>query len=388
MVQIVKNGLALIMNGRKIPVLGIMCLLITAAILIAGLWPFNFHPSNKVEWLKNENGIRFYGQGIVFSPEPLAAQENAQEDASLTIELRVRPLKEYTTMLPSVLTLYGDNHSEQFIFGQWKTQLIIRVPAPRPGSQKRYYEVALNNALIKETAHLITVTSGKETTALYVDGMLKKRVPHYSLVAADQRHSGRLVLGNSPEGTHSWNGAFFGLAIYNRILTDEEAHDHYQAWQKHGQPILPGEKKPVALYLFDEHGGEQIQDHSGNHNDLLVPATFQPLRRVILGMPRKEWFFTRANLNDITINILGFIPFGFFLSAWLWQAKKLTSARACGITIFAGFFLSLAIELTQVYLPTRDSSLLDVIDNIFGTAVGALLLNYAAQFFIDSKKTA
>ena len=79
---------------------------------------------------------------------------------------------------------------------------------------------------------------------------------------------------------------------------------------------------------------------------------------------------------DITVNILGFLPFGFFLSAWLRLVKNLPAPRAYGISILLGFCLSLAIELIQVYLPTRDSSLMDVFSNTMGTAAGVLLFKY------------
>ena len=60
------------------------------------------------------------------------------------------------------------------------------------------------------------------------------------------------------------------------------------AWQQRGQLLSTNRSKPVAMYLFDEHGSEQIRDHSGARNDLLIPASFHPLRRIILGLPEKD----------------------------------------------------------------------------------------------------
>ncbi len=378
---------------RKSLVLGIICLLITVAILIAGLWPFNIHPLNKVEWLQDGKGIRFYGQGIVFSPEPLLIQHTISGNAAVTIEFLVRPNREITNGVPSILTLY-DRNKEQFIIGQWKTQLIIRVPAAKADSHKRYREIGLANVLKKDTSHLITVTSGKEATAVYVDGMLKKSAPHYSLINADGGFSGYLVLGNSPEGTQSWNGSFLGLAIYDRILTEKEALDHYDAWQKLGQPLASDghasvqadrptslrAAKPIALYLFDEHNNDKIRDQTA-HNDLLIPATFKPLCRTSLGMPERDQWFSRANLKDVSINIIGFVPWGFFFSAWLRRVKNLPAPCVYGVTLLIGICLSLAIELVQVYLPARDSSLMDVFSNILGTVLGVFIFKYALPVF-------
>jgi glycopeptide antibiotics resistance protein len=76
---------------------------------------------------------------------------------------------------------------------------------------------------------------------------------------------------------------------------------------------------------------------------------------------------------DILTNVLGFIPFGFFFSGYLWMRKKTTLYHLLLISILFGGFLSLVIELIQVYLPARSSQLTDVITNILGTAIGVAL---------------
>ena len=77
------------------------------------------------------------------------------------------------------------------------------------------------------------------------------------------------------------------------------------------------------------------------------------------------------------VNILGFIPFGFAVYAWARKdgVRKDTSVMVIAILLGAG--ISLFIELLQVYLPTRDSSLTDVLNNILGTYIGARLFRTA-----------
>lgn len=81
-----------------------------------------------------------------------------------------------------------------------------------------------------------------------------------------------------------------------------------------------------------------------------------------------------SNLVDIGLNIIGFMPFGFFLAAWLHRTKHLSPGCILGISLFLGFSFSLGLELTQAFLPTRDSSLMDVISNTVGTGIGSILV--------------
>jgi glycopeptide antibiotics resistance protein len=78
-------------------------------------------------------------------------------------------------------------------------------------------------------------------------------------------------------------------------------------------------------------------------------------------------------VEDVLINVGGFIPFGVTLSALL--TARWRSRRASTVTVLIGFFVSLAIETLQSRLPTRNSDFTDVLTNAIGTGMGVAIYN-------------
>jgi glycopeptide antibiotics resistance protein len=74
---------------------------------------------------------------------------------------------------------------------------------------------------------------------------------------------------------------------------------------------------------------------------------------------------------DLLINIVGFIPFGFVVSAYCSLAGGIK--RPATVAILLGFMVSFTIEFCQAFLPTRNSGTTDLITNTFGTSLGVLL---------------
>src|SRR5207247_6704338 len=55
-------------NGRS-NYLPMVCQLMWIGLLVAGLWPFNFFPKNRVGWLGDTNGVRFSRDGQIYSKD-------------------------------------------------------------------------------------------------------------------------------------------------------------------------------------------------------------------------------------------------------------------------------------------------------------------------------
>ena len=367
----------MILKSRNNIFLGVICLAICVVIFIAGLWPMNFYPKNKVKWLPDKNGIRFYGRGIVYSPEFFNVQkQNIFPNNSITIELWLQPKTEPNKYTSQIFTFYDGKGVDLLILRQWKSELeIIR---------SRHKSIGLGNALPSGTPRFITITSEKRGTVLYIDGKRIKYYPAYTLIDDTMRIYGQFVLGNSPTGKQPWKGDIFGLAIYNRFLTEKEALQNYQNWVKNGSPAASENKGLIALYIFDERSENLIHNKVGMRYHLFMPGTFQILKKIVLTW--EDFRHSLSYLSDIFINIIGFIPFGFIFPAFLFRATSLTKYRIYIITFLIGSGMSLVIELIQANLPVRSSSLTDLLCNTAGTTIGVILFHTFHRLIFSSKR--
>jgi glycopeptide antibiotics resistance protein len=75
--------------------------------------------------------------------------------------------------------------------------------------------------------------------------------------------------------------------------------------------------------------------------------------------------------RDLVLNFIGFIPFGFLLAGLLLKASDNSAGTAVLLSFLISFLFSLSIELTQVLLPQRTSSMVDLVLNSLGGLCGA-----------------
>src|SRR4030042_1467922 len=200
------------LSGRK-NLLGALCLAITTAILVAGLWPFNFSPENKVRWLRDRNGVEFYGQAVVFSQASAPYLLHP-----LSIELWLQSTTEDSPHIGHILSILDEQGSENFFIGQWKSHLIL---GKGIHGKATYREIGVRYVLKKGEKRFVALASGADGTNIYVDGILLKSNPRFHFFSMDEKPSGKILLGNSPRGSEYWRGNLLSLAIYDIVLTGD-----------------------------------------------------------------------------------------------------------------------------------------------------------------------
>ncbi len=350
---------------------GLICIAICIGYLIAGLWPFNFHPRNTVERLPEENGLHFKPHSIAYSRNTMELGDPAAPPGSagsVSIELILTSELEATQNTFSILSLYDGEIPENLVVAQWKSILFLRVPLRSAREGRK--EIGVHVELPKGIPRFIAVTSGADGTSFYLNGVLVKIYPKQALNRGFLR--GKLILGSSAEGHPSWTGKLYGIALYDRTLTASEVLSHYQLWSDHKAAEIASEPKVAALYLFDQRSGRVIEDHSPHGRSLIIPESYHVLRKTVMLPPWKESFRNFPRFEDIAVNVLGFVPFGFFYFVYRTGVRPGRNFFNALLTVLLSGAISAAIELIQVFLPSRSSSLTDLICNIVGGVIGVV----------------
>ena len=374
------------MSQNSIRLLPAICAATVVAILVAGLWPRKFSPTNEVSWLDGRNGLRFHRYGIAYSPEPVAGLWSGPgEDHPVSVEMALKADREAGRHLPRILSLYDEKNGETCFIGQWRSGIVLRRWVEETRGKRAFRETGARSAFAGGGRRLIAVVSGDSGTAVYVDGKLENFDRGLVLSAGGRRRPSYLVLGNSPDGRNPWEGEIYGLSIYTRLLTAEEVSARYKAWLNDEGSVEAAGNGPILRYRFDERAGSAARNSAGPGYGLEIPSVFLAPYRTVLAHGLRDLRLDRSSVKDIAVNVAGFIPFGCFFMAWISRTRPGTKGRAAFYVILLGFSISLAIELAQAYLPARDSSAIDVACNTLGTAAGAAL--FVTVPFFDGRPT-
>ncbi len=291
----------------------------------------------------------------------------------MSLQMWLKPSRTDSGAGGMIVAFYSpETQVTSFALRQWRRGLVLVHEGPGGSGQRS--EIYLGDVLSAQKPVLVTITSGEAGTASYADGRLVKRIAN--LAISNQDLTGQFLIGNSPTTAYSWSGQLKGLAIYDRELSAAEVSQSSVDWTKGSDLDSVKRAGATARYLFDEGNGNVARNQVDSSTNLLIPERFFVLHAEFLERPWDEYRPGWRYWKNIAVNVVGFIPLGFFFYAYLSQVRH--AKHPVALTIALGFALSLTIEVLQAFLPTRDSGMTDLITNTFGTALGVIAFRYKA----------
>ena len=322
---------------------------IVAVTLWFGMRPFNLIPRNDLR-IDPENGLLLLHpssfdqtsskrRGIARSDSPIIVPEHDE----LRVTLRIIP-RRIPAGLGSILTFYDPIHKRpSFVVAQWIDHLVVRA-ADEP-SGPHYREIGAKQTLLTDKEAQLEIISGPQGVRVLLNGKQIRQNRALRLLDPTVANEGILLVGNDATGRESWIGSLRELSI---AITQD------------------GIKQPLARYAFSSASSLDTTPNSANPRcNLSHPPRFNPPARITLRSPWEVDFTKPHDRADVLINIFGFIPASLvFIS--LIQSRLPTQSLAFAASVLATFAFSLLIELTQAFLPTRDSSSMDLICNTLG----------------------
>ncbi|MDC7222002.1 MAG: VanZ family protein [Spirochaetales bacterium] len=320
-------------------------------MLFAGLRPKGYDSKNNIAW-DTEGGLIFQPISIAYTEKgiPLPPSDS---DFSLDITMDLNYNKGSSFQV--ILLLYGDNRWEQIALCLWDNSLVFlngwdysdRRNSPKMSIPLKDGEEYIN----------LLIESGVDGTRAYINGKLREYSSELTITFPSNRDATRLILGSEARGYNAYCGTIYELALSD----------------------LNG--KSYFFYDFMHTTQEkEVNDFNGVGLSLNIPARRPILVKRFLQRPRL-WQLRRTLLQlDMVINLIGFIPLGFFLYLFLHKYISNQKIMTFLVSLSLIFLFSLFLETIQVWIPTRDSSFLDLFLNSWGGLIGVITAIFFSKY--------
>jgi len=328
-----------------------LLVLCAGGIAAACLYPFDFVNSNHVTE-ESGKGVYFSDPSIAYSTDAvmkLAAVER------FTLSLHIMP--RYQPRNPNIGQIIGSGLNDRlFNFAlrqKWKDLCFMIGADSQDIPQCR---LLIENVFWKPESVWVDIEYDGTVLRSYINGIARDSAVYD--IPLHWVASYPIVAGNSADLQYPWSGRLDTFALFSQVLP---ADGRCGGWRNDDWA------RPLLLYNSLDYKGAVIRDGGiGGPVDLFVPEHYRPYRYIFLE------FFPSFFPYDIVVNIIGFIPLGFFISLLI-RRSQLSTAKRLILIVTLGFLLSLAMELLQAYLPTRDSGIADILSNSVGTIPGYFL---------------
>jgi hypothetical protein len=347
----------------------VMLVFVIFGIFFEGLKPFGLFLPNSARWLDEGPGIALRGRALAIT-SPWIDPSRFDTPSGLSLEVWLRADAREKNGIVDALTLYDGRLPALLSLGQARSTLHLRGRSSSPADGTSSWGLRKGGAFSPDRSQMIVITSGEEAgTLLYLDGKRTGQSEASSIQQITPGHRAQIILGAAADGRGQWSGEIYKIALYDRVLSAAEISELWSESDMKEGGEGHSKNDPVALYAMDQENGRgEPLSASDQAGDLKIPPTFIPVRRSDFLSPAP--LIDGFDVKDISKNLLGFVPLGLLLLLVLRRVSNADIKWLVFFAITAGIASSFFVELTQAYIPSRHSSILDLALNSAGTVLG------------------
>jgi glycopeptide antibiotics resistance protein len=346
----------------------ILTLTMVLVALFFGLLHRGWPVVNDIQWLPDSRAIRFGNSGMAYVDD-LRAFRVSRHSEPLTIEMAVTPANNFKSGFRPLLVVHDGVDRRQLAIWQYNASLVVMNGDDYDSSQRRPRVVGRDVFSSQRTIYL-TITSDELGTHLYVDGILAAANSNWKLSIPVEGEPLRLVLGHSVYGRHGWRGDIHGLALAGEAISAEAVRLRFDRWAADQEFDALKLDSTMLLFPFNQKTDRGFVDASGGNQTLALPDHITVLKKTFLSSPWPHFYWSRAVTSDMVVNVIGFVPLGIVFYGFVQSFSGRFTRHNQLLAVALCLLLSLGIELAQTWIPTRHSSLPDLILNTFGAWLG------------------
>jgi hypothetical protein len=309
----------------------VAALLLIPVYLVAGYLPFHlktapYNQRHNGAVVLPDGAIDFGTPGMAYTPAPPAWLQDVIATSRFGVSLQIRSADPAQHGPARIFTLSSDWNHRNVTIGQYGPHLVVTIRRPF-SSENGTPPHSVLNVFASPEWHQVDVRVTPEFIEILVDGEspVVAAMPEPPLQHWNPTY--RIALGNELTGNQPWLGTIRKAVVHT----------------------------PAGITDYLAPGTLSIPERFTYMND--PPAKLIPF----VGLQR-SW----ATARDWTINLLGFVPFGWLVAAWRRPRPGILLA-----TLWAAG-ISMTIEAGQLWIfAGRTPSTEDVIMNTLGAALGA-----------------
>lgn len=338
-------------------------------MLFITLYPLNFCPENGVHWISGGTGLYFDGQGMAYT-DPVFFSGDFSAPAAISIELCLKERKDSKNWgARDIFSFYDKSAKPSLLISEWGGKIYLRSRFEKNNDLYSLKKDTRSSHFSRGKLHFVTVTFDNIEKVIYIDGMLIEKKETALQKGNFEGFAGRLLLGNSHQANRGWMGELRGLALYDRVLDAKEVAHNYAISRQEGMQVLIDTPGLKMLYPFNEGPGNIAHNIVDDSLSVHVPLKCISFKETFYHIP-DYW------IGDFILNIIFFIPLGSVL-VLIYNHRGITNPTIGIISvIFTCGLLSLCIEISQLYMPGRAPSIMDVMSNMAGAMFGSISIHF------------